>query len=162
MQTILSNASILSSVLSSGQALTQHPENMSAIFDINKPLQIVFICTAIVKLLLTMYNIHWMTESISNIHTWAWRNKYKSTECWRGMIALLSCSVSGWSDAHYPVDWDWRSSAMGRCHENILYADCCLGTLVAITTPTIGVSKMKLWWKSYFLQKYKVQVNTSS
>ena len=72
--------------------------------NINKPLQIVFICTAIVKLLLTMYNIHWMTESISNIHTWAWRNKYKSTECWRGMIALLSCSVSGWSDAHYPVD----------------------------------------------------------
>ena len=78
------------------------------------------------------------------------------------MIALLSCSVSGWSDAHYPVDWDWHSSAMGRCHENILYADCCLSTLVAITTPTIGVSKMKLWWKSFFLQKCKVQVNTSS
>ena len=78
------------------------------------------------------------------------------------MIALLSCSVSGWSDAHYPVDWDWRSSAMGRCHENILYADCCLGTLVAITTPTIGVSKIKLWWKNYFLQKCKMQVNTSS
>ena len=65
-------------------------------------------------------------------------------------ISLLSVDVA-WlhysaapcqarSDAHYCSGLGLAQLYIGRCHENILYVDCCLDTVVTITTPTIGVS----------------------